>query len=307
MRITLGYRTKWQLMKPGYWPTWCLLGLLYLLVKLPYRWQLNIGRGIGRFIYLILPRRRRIAHTNIQLCFPELSATKQQERVKAHFASFGIGVMETAMAWWMPKHKLKKLTHITGTEYLQEALQSGKGILLLGAHFTTIDIIGCLTGLMMPICVVYREQNNAVVDFMLKRYRKRGNVTIIYKRDIRGIIRALKNNAIVWYAPDQDYGLKYSVFAPFFEIPAATITMPARLAKISQTQVLPCCYYRMDNAAGYQLIIYPALQDFPSGDPKQDASRVNQAIENAIRQKPEQYLWMHRRFKRRPKGEASLY
>lgn len=296
-----------QLLHPRYWLTWFLLSLLYLLVQLPFRWQFAIGRMLGKLAYWVMPRRRHIAAINLKLCFPELSETEHKQLLKKHFAALGISLFETGMGWWWSDKKLQKLAQFEGLEYVNNSFTNQRGLLILSPHCTTMDLIGRLVSLTFPMYAVYREQKNAVIDFVLKQKRAQSMLQLIHRHDIRAIIKKLKQRHIVWYAPDQDYGRKHSVFAPFFNIPAATITMPSQYAELTKAAVLTLTYYRLDDNSGYRIVLSPYLDNFPSNNNQQDAARINQLFERAICEKPEQYLWIHRRFKTRPEGEKKFY
>lgn len=292
---------------PRYWPTWIGLGLLWGVVKLPYAWQLKIGAALGILSSYVIRRRRQITAINLQLCFPELTAQQRKKLLRDNFASIGIAVIEMAMSWWMPSKKLDKLITVQGVENAEPAFAKGKGIILLGAHFTTLDLAGRICAERYPFDVLYRPPKNKLIHTLLLRRRQAAFNNAIDRNDLRTMIRKLAQNRAIWYAPDQDYGRKYSVFVPFFGVNAATITATARLAKISGAAVMPVFQYRLPKAKGYEIFIFPPLTDFPSGDDEQDAERINKILEKAIRKAPEQYLWAHRRFKTRPEGEPSFY
>ena len=292
---------------PGYWPTWILLGSMWLVAQLPYRMQMAIGRTLGRGMALLARKRRRIAEINLGLCFPELSETERKALLKDHFRSLGMGIVETAMSWWTPESKLRPLAHIEGLEHLQAALARGKGVILLSGHFTSLEIGGRLLVLFTPFHVLYRSHKNPLFDAVMKRARERNFDKAIPREDMRGMLRSLKNNMPVWYAADQDYGREKSVFAPFFGIRAATITATSRLAHASGAAVVPFFQQRLKDGSGYLLQIYPALTDIPGATQETDTARINSILEDHIRQAPENYLWVHRRFKTRPKDEPNLY
>ena len=292
---------------PGYWPTWILLGSMWLVAQLPYRMQMAIGRTLGRGMALLARKRRRIAEINLGLCFPELSETERKALLKDHFRSLGMGIVETAMSWWTPESKLRPLAHIEGLEHLQAALARGKGVILLSGHFTSLEIGGRLLVLFTPFHVLYRRHKNPLFDAVMKRARERNFDKAIPREDMRGMLRSLKNNMPVWYAADQDYGREKSVFAPFFGIRAATITATSRLAHASGAAVVPFFQQRLKDGSGYLLQIYPALTDIPGATQETDTARINSILEDHIRQAPENYLWVHRRFKTRPKDEPNLY
>jgi len=290
-----------------YWPTWSGLGLLWCLSRLPYAWQTGIGRLLGNVFLRFASSRRQIAEVNFSLCFPELTAQQRQTLLADHFASLGIGIMETAMSWWATKRQLEQLVKIDGLRHLHDALQGGKGVILLSAHFTTLEIGGRLLALHAPFHVMYRKHKNPVIEQVMRKARIRNFDKAIPRKDLRTLLQSLKQNMPVWYAPDQDYGAKHSIFAPFFGIPAASITATSRIARMSGAAIVPFFQTRLPDNRGYRLTLYPALQDFPGEDIEQDTRRINQLIEAQIREQPEQYLWVHRRFKTRPPGEAKLY
>jgi len=301
----LDYRHYWH---PRWWPTWLMLGLIWLIAQLPLRAQYVMGALIGRLAYHAAASRRRITRTNIDLCFPELSAKAREQLVRQSFRSVGIGLFEAATAWFRDPERLRHRTRVHGHEHLEKALQKGKGVLLLGGHYTTLDLGGSLISLYIDADVMQRDHNNALMNAVMTRSRLNRYGVALGRKDLRGLLRRLKTNHIVWYAPDQDYGRRNSVFAPFFGIQAATITATARIAAASGCQVVPISFFRRSDGSGYDIYVQPALEDFPSDDDIADATRVNRVIEDQVRRFPDQYLWMHRRFKTRPDPrEGDLY
>lgn len=296
-----------SLIHPHYWPTWLGLGILYGINKLPFKLQLNIGKYLGRGAFYLLKRFRRIARINIALCFPKLTEQAQKQLLKKHFESLGMGLVESAMAWWMPYHKLTSLVHVEGLEHLQAAIAKKNGVLILSGHFTSLDICGRLFSSIFPMYVVYREQKNQVIDTLLKRHRNFELMKPIHRHAVRQIIKALRKNAAIWYAADQDYGAAHSIFLPFFNIATATITTPSRYAKQTHAEVVTLFYHRLPSGKGYRITISPILKDFAKLDTDKAMLCFNQSLETAIHAYPEQYLWIHRRFKTRPAGEASFY
>ena len=290
-----------------YWPTWSGIAVLWCLSHLPYVWQLTIGRRIGMIFHRLARRRRAIAALNLSLCFPELSASKRENILAEQFVSMGIGVMEVAISWWTADKRIKKLAHVDGLQHLQTALDRGKGVILLSAHFTTLEIGGRLLALHAPFHVMYREHKNAAFDRVMKSARIQHFGKAIPRGDLRGVLRSLQDNVPVWYAPDQDYGREQSLFVPFFGIPAASITATSRLARLSGAAVVPFFQTRLPGARGYQLTLYPPLENFPGESVEADIRRINRIIEARIREQPDQYLWVHRRFKTRPEGEPGVY
>jgi KDO2-lipid IV(A) lauroyltransferase len=219
-------------------------------------------------------------------------------------------VVETAMAWWGNLEKVEKLCRIEGVQHLETALQQHRGVILLGGHFTTLDLGGTLLGLKVPhveINAVYRPHENPVLEYLIVRGRRRVLADIISRNDTRSMIRHLRKQHVVWTATDQDYALRNSVFAPFFGVPAATTTAISRLASVTGAAVVPFSSKRLENGQGYLLQLLPPLDNFPGKDVQRDTERVNKALEDQVRTMPEQYYWVHRRFKHRPPGEPALY
>ncbi len=295
-----------HLAHPRYWPTWLGIGLLRLTVWLPQGARLALGRLLGAVLYRLARARRHITEVNIDQCFPDLDRNERRQLVRDTFAANATGLLETALGWWGSDARLQGLLRVDGAHHLQAALAQGRGVLLLGAHFTTLDLGGRLTRLVTDFDVIYRRSKNPVMDRLIRRNRQKFFGHVIERTDIRQILRCLKAGRAVWYAPDQDYGRKHSVFAPFFGIPAASITATARLARLNGSPVLFLGYYR-EGDGSYRLEFQPPLADFPADDEVANATAINRVLEKAIRQYPEQYMWVHRRFKTRPAGEPSLY
>ena len=298
-----------QLLHPRHWIAWTGFGVWYLLSALPYRVQLFLGRKLGRILIQVAPRRRKIASTNIALCFPELNDPQRRKLLDEVMESLGIAFFETGIAWFWPVRRLKQLMSINGAEHLEAAKKDGVGVILMALHFTHIDIGAKLLGLKFSIDGVYRPHKNAVFDYMQssgrERHTMKGNV--IPRKDVRGMVKALRKGRAIWYAPDQDYGPKHSIFVPFFGVPAATLTAMSQLSRLGKARVIPFTQTRKSDGSGYQLTVHPPLTDFPVGDDYQDCVFINEYVESLIRKQPGQYLWPHRRFKTRPEGEADLY
>jgi len=290
-----------------YWPTWLGLGLLRCLSHLPFAWQLATGRRLGGLLRAFGRRREQIATVNLALCFPDLAAAAREQILAELFESIGIGIMEMAMSWWSPDRKLRPLCDIQGLEHLQAALRQGKGAILLSGHFTTLEIGGRLLAQHAPFHVMYREHKNAAFEAVMHAARVRNFGKAIPRGDLRGMLNSLRDNIPVWYAPDQDYGAEQGLFAPFFGIPAATITATSRLARISGAPVVPFFQTRLPGSRGYRLTLYPALDNFPGASVEADTRRINAILEEQVRAQPGQYLWVHRRFKTRPPGEPAVY
>ena len=294
---------------PRYWLLWLGMALLWLLVQLPYGVLLRLGRGLGWLMLRLARSRREIAQRNLELCFPEQDAAARERLLRENFASSGIAFFETAMGWFWPRWRLARLAHIDGLEHLQAAQREGQGVILMAVHFTTLEIGAALLGQVHTIDGMYRAHKNPLFDYLQRRGRERHNrdATAIERDDVRGMLKTLRNGRAIWYAPDQDYGPKQSIFLPLFGIQAATVTATSKFARLGKARVVPFTQRRLPGCAGYHLQIHPPLQDFPGDSEEADCLRINQWIEQVVRACPEQYLWAHRRFKTRPAGEARLY
>jgi len=286
---------------PRFWPTWLMFAALWLVTRLPFSWQMGVGSRIAR---RVARRRRHIAEVNIRLCFPQFSDQQRAELVKAHFLSVGKGVVETALCWWGRESQLRHKLTLLGQDHLRHALAQGNGVILLSAHFTTLELGGRLLALDTPFHVLYRQHKNPLFEHVMQRARTRRFERAIPRNDTRALLSSLKDGMPVWYAPDQNHGGPQSVFVPFFGIPTSTLTATARLASASGAAVVPFFQARLPGNEGYLLLLCPALDHFPTDDPQADTARIKEGV---IREMPEQYLWVHRRFKTRPEGEAYPY
>lgn len=243
------------------------------------------------------------------MCFPEKSAKERKRLLKENFASTGIAFFEMAMSWWWPKPRLARLAHVEGLEHLRQAHLEGKGVILMALHFTTLEIGAALLGQKHTIDGMYREHGNPLFDFIQRRGRERHNLDslAVERDDVRGMLKLLRAGRAIWYAPDQDYGAKQSIFVPLFGIQAATVTATSKFARLGKALVVPFTQERLADGSGYRLVIHAPLSDFPGETDEIDCLRINQWVEASVRACPEQYLWTHRRFKSRPPGEPKLY
>jgi KDO2-lipid IV(A) lauroyltransferase len=285
-----------EFLRPKYWPTWIGLSILRSIERLPYAAQRRVGSALGLLIRYLPLAYVRIARRNIELCLPELSAQEQATLLARHCQSLGMGLCETATTWWSDDERVNGLAEVQGLEHLRAALAKGRGAILIGGHFTTIEIATRILGTVVPMNVVYRPTKNALLSRTMHASFCRHGKPIPHD-DIRAMIRALRNNEAVWYAPDQSYRNKGAAMVDFFGIPAATTTATSRLARISGAAVLTYFPERLPGTAGYRVVIGPAFEDFPSADVVRDVERFNALLQAQIRKIPEQYLWMHRRFK----------
>jgi KDO2-lipid IV(A) lauroyltransferase len=259
-------------------------------------------------MFRLARRRRGYARANLQTCFPERSAAEIEALLHAHFAALGGSLAEMALGWFAPQEKLKSLLRIEGGQHLENALQRGKGIILYTAHFTTLEVCGpILKDLCPDLCAMYRPHRNLLLDEVFRRGRLRSASEVITKDNVRAMIRCLKRNGVVWYAPDQSYRGKQSELVDFFGEPAMTNVATSQLARLTGAAVVPYFPRRLEGNAGYVLAFGPSLEDFPSDDPVADANRLNRLLEEHIRTCPEQYYWVHRKFKGRPDPYPDIY
>lgn len=283
---------------------WLLLAFLALMAHLPWPLQRALGAPLGTLLAHLMPSRRKAARRNLQLCFPELSEPAREALCAASFRDLGIGLFEFARAWWGSIAPLADKVEIEGLEHLEALKAQGRGVLLVSGHFMTLEICGRLLCRHVPLAGMYRRHRNPVFEWAVLRGRLRYAEAMFGNDDLRAAIRHLKRGGFLWYAPDQDMRGKDTVFAPFFGLPAATITATHQLARISGCAVVP--FFHRREGGRYRLKIAPPLPDFPGNDAATDSARVNAAIEAMVREAPSQYLWIHRRFKRQPDG-VSLY
>jgi Kdo2-lipid IVA lauroyltransferase/acyltransferase len=281
---------------PKYWPTWAGLALLRGIGFLPFWAQCRLGRELGKLIGLLPLAYLRIARCNMALCLPKLSECERSDLLSQHCRSLGMGVCETAVTWWGSDAKIKRLAQVHGAEHLHAALARGRGAIIIGGHFTTIEIATRILGTVVPLNALYRPPKNQLLGRVMRANFCRYGKPIAHD-DIRSMIRALKGNEAVWYAPDQSYRNKGAAMIDFFGIPAATTTATTRLAKISGAAVLTYFVERLPGRAGYRATISPILENFPGADARCDVQRFNRMLEAHIMKVPDQYLWMHRRFK----------
>jgi len=289
---------------PRYWPTWLGIAAMWLVAQLPYRLQLLIGKQLGLLSYHLARGRRHVCEVNLKLCFPDLDSDQHRQLVRKTFIANGIGFIEIAIAWCGNPVRYRRLAHIHGKENVDKALRQGKGILLLGLHQSCFEMAGFLYSMYGDLNGTYRANDkNPLFDAFMYNGRRRLYKGLYERKDIRGAMRCLKQNRMLWYAPDQDYGAQHSVFTPFFGIPAATITAGSRYAAFNDSPVLFFSHYRREDNSGYDIYFSEPLADYPSGDDEQDGVIINQLVEAAIRKQPDQYLWLHKRFKTPPPGD----
>ncbi len=281
--------------------------ILWLLHFLPLPVLAPIGQGLGMLAYGAIRKRRRIARTNLSLCFPQMSARQREKLLRRHFRCFGRALLESGIAWWSSSQRLRRVVRMEGTEHV-DALGDQRLIALV-PHFVGIELEGMRMSLDYGGVAVYVRQKDPYVDALLKRKRTRfpGTQMISRSEGVMAIVRAFRRGRALQVSPDMDLGARDSVFVPFFGVTAATVPALGGICKLTGARILPLVVRQLPGGRGYVVRAYPAWEDFPGASPEKDARRMNAFIEERILEMPEQYLWTHRRFKTRPPGEPSVY
>jgi len=293
--------------EPRYWPVWAGMGLLRLICLLPHRVTLSVGRFFGRLLHATGGSRRAVVRRNIELCFPDLTPDERDAMALEHFKALGMMLMEMGLGRWASTHHLQSITRLTGAEHVHNALASGKGVILLSAHFTTLEISGrVLAEAIPPFDAVFRKARSEFMTELQRSGREVSADATIEKRDIKKMVRSLRGVRPVWYAPDQSYNRKGSEVIEFFGVPSMHTTATSTLARLGDAVVIPFFPRRLDDST-YELVLLPAFDNFPSGDAVADTRRYVAILEEQVRKCPEQYFWIHRKFKDLPDGYPDFY
>ncbi len=285
------------------------MALLWLLHWLPLPVRARVGEGLGLLLWAAARHRRHVVRVNLRLCFPERDERARERMVRAHFRVLGRSLIERGLLWWAGRDRLERLIRIQGKEHVDALLAAGRPVVLLAPHFVGLDVGGAAIAMNYDGVSIYARQKNPVVDHWLHHGRSRfGDQLLLSRQDgARATVKAMKAGRPFYYLPDMDYGRKDSIFVPFFGVPAATITGLSRLARLAGAAVVPCVTRMLPGGAGYVLELGEAWDDFPTRDADADTARMNAWIESVVRTMPEQYYWVHRRFKTRPEGEPRPY
>ena len=285
--------------------TWLLVGFLWLLHWLPLPVLRALGAGLGRLLYALGRERRKVALTNLRLCFPEKSETEREEIARRHFVSFAQAVLDRTLGWWASKERLERIIRIHGVEHLSDP--EGRPIIMLTPHFVGLDAGGTVVSMHVVGCSVFSNQKNPVLNRLLYNGRMRFNEAVLLSRQdgMRKIVKAMKDGHPFYYLPDMDFGPKESIFVPFFGVPAATIPALSRLVRLTGAVVVPVISRQVPD--GYEIEVMPPWDNFPGESVEADTVAMNQFIENQVLRMPEQYFWLHKRFKTRPPGEQRFY
>ncbi len=286
---------KLEYLKPKYWGVWLFIGFLFICSYLPFKLQWKVSRALAFLAFNLAKSRRHVVEVNVELCFSEKSAEEKSALVKQIFHENMQGYLDSGTAWFRNVNAFKDRIEVRGKDILDRERADGSGILMAGAHFSILDLAGALTSLVCDLNVTYRPLDNKLMNAIMMRGRYRFVQHAYHKKDVKGFISSLKRGEVLWYAPDQDYGRKYSAFSPFFGRTAATITGLTFLSKSGHAKTMPYSYHRKGLSQEYILEFYEPLPT--TGSEEQDAANYNIWLESVIRRYPAQYLWLHKRFK----------
>ena len=286
-----------------HWPTWAGIGAMALLARLPWVVQRGLGRIVGAVLRVALPKRRRVAERNLAMCFPELDDAAREALLREHFASLGIGLFEFTRAWWGSIAPLRRGLVVEGVEHIEAARAQGRGVIVVSGHFTTLEICGRLMCDYVPLAGMYRPHAEPAMEWAVLHGRLRYAQAMFTKFEVRPAVKYLKQGGLLWYAPDQDPSRGDTVYVPFFGRPAHSLASTHQLARLSGATVIAFQHARRPDG-GYTLRMLPVLDAIPSKDATEDTAQVMAAIESMAREAPDQYLWIHRRFKRQPDGSS---
>jgi KDO2-lipid IV(A) lauroyltransferase len=282
---------------PRYWPTWLGLGLMRLIQLLPHALLLGVGRMIGRLVRRLPLHYTQVARCNLALCLPELTQELRERVLNEHFEALGMGLCESAMTWWGSDADFSRLSRVAGLEHLRQALDQGRGAILLTAHFTTLEIGARVLNTQVPLNAMHKRPKNELLAYFFEHHRGRHALRIFSRDNVRGMVRALRDNECVWYAPDQSYRKKGAAMIHFFGIPAATNVFTSRLAQMTGAAVLFVGHERLPGNAGYRVTINCAPSGYGRESAIDAAEQFHRFVEAEVRRNPAQYWWIHRRFK----------
>ncbi|MBI5430973.1 MAG: lipid A biosynthesis acyltransferase [Nitrosomonadales bacterium] len=281
--------------------------LVWLLHFLPLPVLAWFGNAVGMLFYALSKERRHVADVNLELCFPNMSTTERKRLVRKHFRAFGRSFIERGILWWASPERINRLVRVEGIEHFHA--EHGKPLILLTAHFVALDVGGCWLAQNTDVVTVYSKQKNPYFETFLYNKRRRFGNQLLYTRQdgMRPAIKAMRLGHPFYYFTDQDFNARDALYIPFFGVPANTLNTVSRIAAMTGAKVVPCISRVLPDAAGYEVRFYPPWENYPSGDDAADARRVNEFIEQRVLEMPEQYFWLHKRFKTRPEGEAKYY
>jgi KDO2-lipid IV(A) lauroyltransferase len=285
-----------------------VFGLMWLAHWLPLGALAAIGNLAGSAAFWLIHERRKVIRVNLALCFAQLSEAEREKMARAHFRVFMRSFIERSLLWWAPKERVMRLMKLEGLEHIRAL--AGKPVILVAPHFVGIDAACTRLVCDVHMAGLYARQKDPVYDALLLHGRMRFDpqgIAIARQDGVRPIVSALRKAIPIYYAPDLDFGRDDAVFVPFFGVPAATITGVSRLASAGGATVLPVVSRILPGGQGYAIKVFPPFENFPTQDVQADTRRINAFIEEQVLTMPEQYYWVHKRFKTRPAGEPSPY
>ncbi|MFB6349313.1 lipid A biosynthesis acyltransferase [Moraxella sp. ZJ142] len=303
----------WSFLHPKNWGFWLVFLLILPLIYLPLRLQFWLGKQLGKLVFLLAKTRVKDTLINLKLAFSDKSDAERLAIARQVFINQGIGIFESLCAWFRPNVFVKTFS-ISGLQHLIDAQKNGKAVILLGGHYTTLDLGGRFCTQFFAADCVYRPQNNPLFEWFIYNARRRIFDEQISSRDMKKLITRIKAGRVIWYSPDQDFGLEHGVMATFFGVPAATITAQRRLAKMGDKTNPPAVimmdmirqtpdYIPRGRRPHYHISLSAALDNYPSDDEMLDAERINRLVETNIRKDVSQWMWFHRRFKNQADGK----
>jgi KDO2-lipid IV(A) lauroyltransferase len=283
------------------------LGVVWLLRFLPLGVLAPLGAAVGMLLYAVAGERRRVVLVNLKLCFPEISGTARRALARQHFRAFGRTVLEHGILWWGSQVRIRRMVRVEGIEHWQAVRD--RPVIWLVPHFIGLDMGGTRIITEWQGASMYSHQKNPAFDRILLHGRTRFVKPVLFSRQdgIRPVVNTIRDGVPFYYLPDMDLGPRDSIFVPFFGVPAATVTGLSRLAQLGNAVVVPAVTRQLPGGQGYVLRFYPAWQNFPTADVVADTRRMNAFIEERVREMPEQYYWLHKRFKTRPAAEPNPY
>jgi len=290
-----------------YWYAWPLLALILTMSWMPSRLLWLLGNAFGWFFYWMPSPSVRIAVKNLEICFPDMSQPERLRLLKRHFRLCGFAVLSLCVVWWAPRWRLRRFVQLRDKHHLDNAVASGKNVILLAPHFIGLDMGGVRLSMDKKYVSMYRKSRNPLLEYLFQRRGRFGGLVVERMASLKPILRCIREHRPFYYLPDQDMGERASIFVPFFRVPAATVTSLSRIAQSTNAVVVPCITRILPAGAGFEVNLHAPLENFPTADPVADATRMNLEIEKWVRLMPDQYMWSYRRFKTRPNNEPTLY
>lgn len=297
-----------HLLTPQHWLTWASIGLFGLLAGLPWQARRGLGKWLGKWIYRRNPKRRTVVLTNLRLCFPTLSDAEHVQMAQAHLQEYASALLDYSVLFFRSRHWLYQRTRIIGREHIDQAIAAGQNVILMLGHSVWLEFAPAAIGEHYRAYGSYKPFHNPVADWLIARSRLQDVEFVVAREEgMMKLVRALEPGRLMFFLPDEDHGSKHSVFAPFFGVPKATLTTPARLSKLGKAVALPVMAFFNQQQGGYEIVIGYALTDYPSKNEEQNAALLNTGLQTLIEQHPAQYMWVLKFFRTRPTNETGVY